>query len=128
MELHERIKYLRKTYLKLSRKDFGRILGTSESEIANIEYNRLAKPEAKEPLLKLICKEFNINEQWLRTGEGSVEEELTADEELLKLSAQLLKEEDELLKGFILTYGKLNKENRDLIKKFAFDMLKNMQP
>lgn len=72
MEIHERIQTLRKT-LGLSRRAFGEKIGVTESVIVNIEFNRLKKPEQKEPIYILICKEFNVNEMWLRTGEGSYE-------------------------------------------------------
>lgn len=71
MELHERIQEIRKV-LGLSRREFGERLGVSESVIVNIEYNRLKRPEQKEPLLKLICTEFGVDELWLRTGEGEM--------------------------------------------------------
>ncbi len=73
MEIGDRIKLLRKKYLSLTQLEFGNRLGVSRDVIGNIEYNRLAKPEAKEPLIRLICKEFNVNEDWLRTGAGGDE-------------------------------------------------------
>ena len=73
MEMFERIRKLRKEYLHLSQEEFGKRLGVSRSVIANIELNMLARPEQKEPLIKLICKEFNVNEDWLRTGAGGDE-------------------------------------------------------
>ena len=68
MEIYERIKLLRKKHLKLTQDDFGERLGVSRDTISNIELNRLAKPEQKTSLLKLICKEFNVNEEWLLNG------------------------------------------------------------
>ena len=73
MELNigERIEILRKD-LSMSRRVFGEKLGVSESVIVNIEYDRLKRPDQKESLYKLICKEFNVNEEWLRTGNGEM--------------------------------------------------------
>lgn len=68
MEMHERIKELRKNYLHLSQTDFGNKLGVSRSVINNIERNVLARPEQKLSLIKLICKEFSVNEDWLING------------------------------------------------------------
>lgn len=68
MELYERIRELRKNHLHMSQTDFGKRLGVSLSVINNIENNRLAKPEQKLSLLKLICKEFSVNEEWLMNG------------------------------------------------------------
>ena len=68
MELHERIKELRKNYLHMSQTDFGERLGVSRSVINNIERNVLARPDQKLSLMKLICSEFNVNEEWLLNG------------------------------------------------------------
>ena len=68
MEIYERIRELRKNYLHLSQADFGDKLGVSRSVIKNIELNALARPDQKLSLIKLICKEFSVNEDWLLSG------------------------------------------------------------
>lgn len=68
MELYERIRELRKNYLHLSQTAFGERLGVSRSVINNIELNVLAKPEQKISLIKLMCREFNVNEEWIMNG------------------------------------------------------------
>lgn len=68
MEMYERIKFLRKNHLKLSQEAFGEQLGVSRSVINNIERNALARPDQKLSLIKLICKEFLVNEDWLLNG------------------------------------------------------------
>lgn len=71
MEMHERIRELRKS-LKLSQAAFGEKLGVSRSVISNIELNVLARPEQKLSLIKLMCKEFSVNEDWLLFGNEPV--------------------------------------------------------
>lgn len=66
-----RIKALRKA-LKMTQTEFGERLSVSIDVIANIEHERLARPEQKEPLYKLICKEFNVRYEWLTSGEGEM--------------------------------------------------------
>lgn len=68
MEIYERIRELRKKHLKMSMEVFGSHLGVSRDTINNIELNRLARPEQKMSLYKLICSEFNVNEEWLLNG------------------------------------------------------------
>ena len=68
MEVYERIRELRKNHLHLSQTDFGDKLGVSRSVIKNIELNALARPNQKLSLIKLICKEFSVNEDWLLNG------------------------------------------------------------
>lgn len=70
MNIFERIRYLRKDLLHMNQTDFGKVLGVSRSVIKNMELNVLSRPEQKEPIIKLICKEFHVSEAWLRTGEG----------------------------------------------------------
>lgn len=68
MEAFERIRDLRKNHLHLNQTEFGERLGVSRSVIKNIELNALARPEQKLSLIKLICSEFNVNEEWLLDG------------------------------------------------------------
>lgn len=68
MEIYERIRQLRKDYLHLSQSAFGERLGVNRDVINNIENNRLSKPEQKLSLIKLMCKEFSVNEDWLLNG------------------------------------------------------------
>lgn len=68
METYERIRELRKNHLKLSQTSFGEKLGVNRDVINNIENNRLARPDQKLSLMKLICSEFNVNEDWLLNG------------------------------------------------------------
>ncbi|MDA3730394.1 helix-turn-helix transcriptional regulator [Niameybacter massiliensis] len=67
-DIRERIKQLRKE-LNLSQKAFGERVGVSRDVIKNIE---LQLVDAKEHFIKLICLEFGVNEDWLRTGEGEM--------------------------------------------------------
>lgn len=64
----KRVQEVRKS-LKLSQPAFGDQLGLSKDMVANIEYGRV---ELKDHVIKLICSEFNVNEHWLRTGEGEM--------------------------------------------------------
>lgn len=70
MEMHDRIKKLRKQHLKMTQEEFGQRLGVTRDTIGNIELNRLARPDQKLSLIKLMCKEFNVNEEWILNGSG----------------------------------------------------------
>ena len=62
----ERIKYLRKC-LNLTQEEFAAKLGVKRGAIANYEIGRNVPVDS---VVALICKVFNVNEVWLRTGEG----------------------------------------------------------
>lgn len=97
MEMYERIRELRKKELGLTQEEFGKALGVSRSVIKNIELNVLARPEQKEPLIKLICKEFDINEKWLRTGDGDMYRKLSREEAIVGWAGNLVKKDDDEL-------------------------------
>lgn len=66
--MNKRIKDLRKK-LGMTQKELGSKLGIGQTAIYKIENN---VNNLTEQNIKLICKEFNVNEEWLRTGEGEV--------------------------------------------------------
>ena len=132
MEIHDRIKMIRKE-IGLTQSEFGSRLGISRDVFANLENNRLAKPETKEPLLRLICKEFDVDENWLRTGEGSMMkyEDLSQQEKIMKYASSLLKGDDSIIsdaiKAFILTYAELDQQDRDLLEEIGQKYLENFK-
>ena len=66
--MHDRIRELRKNHLHMSQTEFGVKLGVSRSVIKNIELGALARPDQKLSLIKLMCKEFSVSEEWLLYG------------------------------------------------------------
>lgn len=66
--MNERIKKLRKT-LDLTQQEFADRIGVKRNTIANYEIGR---NEPIDSVLALIVREFNVNEKWLRTGEGEM--------------------------------------------------------
>ncbi len=71
--LKERIKELRKTF-GLTQQKFADRLGLKRQTIAAYEIGNI---EPSESTLLLICKEFNVNEDWLRTGDGEMKSKAT---------------------------------------------------
>lgn len=66
--MNERLKSLR-VYLKLSQEEMGNQLGVNKATISRLEkgVNNLT-----EQMIKSICREFNVNEEWLRNGNGEM--------------------------------------------------------
>jgi transcriptional regulator with XRE-family HTH domain len=77
----QRIKLLRES-LKLSQKEFCKLLSLSGGYIAGVEVNIR---EANDRLIKLIVSEFGVNEEWLRTGNGQMFDADGADERTARL-------------------------------------------
>ncbi|MGF0096415.1 helix-turn-helix domain-containing protein [Peptoniphilus sp. SGI.035] len=66
--MNERVKELRQA-LGLSGEKFGEKIGLSRFAISNIENG---KNSVTDQTIKLICLTYNVNEDWLRTGEGEM--------------------------------------------------------
>ena len=90
--MNNRIREVRE-HFKLTQTEFGERLGVSRDVIGNIEYNRLKNPKQKEPIIKLICSTFGVNELWLRTGEGEMFQAMTEDEELSDYLGDVMNDE-----------------------------------
>lgn len=117
MELHERIKELRKNHLKMSQAAFGERLGVSRDVIKNIELNALAKPEQKLSLLKLICKEFNVSEDWLLNGTGEM---FANDEaEYSTLIDQIMTGENEFAKNIFKTFASFDAKDWEALQRMV---------
>ena len=115
MEIYERIRELRKKHLKMSMEVFGRHLGVSLDVISNIENNRLARPEQKMSLYKLICSEFNVSEDWLLNGTG----EMFADDkaEYSTLIDQVMAGENEFAKNIFKTFATFDTEDWEALER-----------
>ncbi len=89
--MNDRIKKIRK-YLGLSQDEFGRRLGVTRGAITNIELNKV---EPKPLFVELICREFDVNEKWLRTGEGEPFKQLARKEAIARFAGELMKDEED---------------------------------
>ena len=68
MNIGDRIKKVRKS-LDLTQEAFATRIGSVQNTITGYESGR-RNPSA--PVISLICKEFNVNEEWLRNGTGEM--------------------------------------------------------
>lgn len=83
--MNERLKILRK-YLHLTQQEFADKIGISRGNIAAYEVSKNAPSNA---VLSLISKTFDVNENWLRTGEGEMFLEIGRDEEITAWAAKI---------------------------------------
>ena len=116
METYERIRELRKS-LHLTQTEFGERLGVSLSVINNIEYNRLSRPDQKLSLIKLMCKEFGVNEEWLLTGEGEPFPKKTRHDEIADFVNSLAIDDNSFKARFIAALSRMSEEEWLLVEK-----------
>ena len=116
LEMHERIKELRKN-CKLTQEAFGNRLSITRDMVNNIERGRV---EIKDHIVKLICSEFSVNEDWLRYGDGDMKIKTPADTmEQLKKEFNL----DEFDFNLVYEYLKLGGEQRKAVRDFFYRVI-----
>lgn len=110
----ERIKYYRETIAGLSQSKFAQSLEISKSNLANIEVGRV---NLTDRVINNICDTYNINEEWLRTGEGPMEKQKTRDEEILSFIDKIKETDNVFAKRFIMALSKLSYDEWKTIDK-----------
>ena len=107
--MNERIKELRKN-LNLTLEKFGKRLGVTKVTISNIENGNR---NLTEQMLISICREFNVNENWLRNGEGEMFNSVpNSTMEQLRNEFHL----DEFSFNLVYEYLKLPEEKRNVVR------------
>lgn len=92
--MNERIKELR-SRLELTQEEFSSKIGLSRNFIAQIETG--AKKPSDRTIFD-ICEKFNVNEDWLRTGNGEMFVELSKDEQISAMLGEIQRLGDENFK------------------------------
>lgn len=103
--MKDRIKAIRKNY-DLTQAEFGDRIGVKGNTITNYE-NDLRNPS--DAIIVSICREFNVNEEWLRNGKGEMLNPITKNDEISKLFGEVLKENnDDFKRRLISALAKLD--------------------
>lgn len=118
--MNERIRKLRKEYLHMTLEEFGEQIGLKKSALSLIENG---KNTVTDCVFKSICREFHVNEEWLKNGIGdwkkitpnSAIEQLRQEYHLSNLEYSLFSE-----------YLKLSKENRSIFQEYFYNVFLNL--
>lgn len=123
--MKERIKEVRKT-LGLTLEEFGNKIGVTKTTISRIENG---VNSVTNQMLISICREFGVNEEWLRSGEGEMFVPLTRSEAIAEFAGSLMKEEDaSFKKRLIEALAKLNEQEWEVLEGIAQKLTNSDQP
>lgn len=110
----DRLKALRKE-LGLTQEKFAERLSMKRNSIANYEIGR---NEPIDAVIALICREFNVSEAWLRTGDGDMFLPVSRSTDIARLTKRLLDEESSSFKNrFISMLSNLSEEEWELLER-----------
>ena len=85
--MKDRIRYLRKDLLKMTLEQFGARIGMKKNSLSQIENG---VNSATEQTIVSICREFNVREEWLRTGKGIPFVEKTRDQMIEEMVDEIM--------------------------------------
>lgn len=123
-----RIKELRKK-LGLTQADFGEKIGLKPTAIGQMESGARNVTERS---IILICEKYNVNDTWLRTGNGNMFEESLPDDEVAAAVSEILEDIHcrnpfyTLIKEILLQHEKLSPDARKQVDLFFDDVLKGI--
>lgn len=125
--MSERIKQLRKA-LDLTQQKFADKLGVKRNTVGQWECGINAITDR---VIFSICREFDVSEEWLRTGEGEMFEQLTEQQKIMKYTALLLKDKDSVIANaiqtLIVTYEQLDDASKTTLEKIALQYIDNLK-
>lgn len=117
-EMMDRIKELRKT-LRLSQSEFAKALKLTRNSITMIE---TGKRGISDRTISDICREFEVNEEWLRNGTG----EMFADKsnDIYYLIGKYGDGLSEKQKEIIISILKMDEAERNVVEAFIDSLIK----
>lgn len=123
--MNKRIRELRKHY-DLTQAEFGDRIKVKANTITNYETGLRMPSDA---VINSICREFSVNETWLRTGEGEMLIPMTRDEMIAEYMGRVMfgKEKSTFQKSLISVMAKTSAEEWVVIEKKARELLEEIQ-
>ena len=114
--MNSRIKEVRKAK-GLSQAAFGAPFGANRDMINNVENGRAAVSDI---MVASICRTYDVNERWLRTGEGEMFIQISRDQEIMDFVADTMQDDkDNFRRRFLLALSRLPEERWADIEDFA---------
>ena len=118
--MDERLKKLRKV-LDLTQHEFAARIGVKQNTIATYEMGKGRVPSSQ--TLKSICREFNVNEEWLRDGTGDMFVELSRDEQLMEWAGGILAGDNSGFKyRFVRMLSNLSEKDWEVLQKISVEL------
>lgn len=123
--MNERIALVRKS-LGLTQEKFAEQVGLSRNFMWMIESGTRVPSDRT---VSDICREFNVNETWLRTGEGEMFNQITRSEKITSFLTEITEDEgDDFKRRFVEMLAELEPEDWKLLERMAEKLQKEGNP
>lgn len=118
--MKDRIKKIRKG-LDLTQQEFADRIGIARGNVGAYEVGKNAPSDA---VISLICREFNVSEEWLRTGSGDMFVKRTRNQIITDFAGDLINEPDTFRTRLIEGLAKLDPEDWEDIERIIVKLTK----
>lgn len=108
-----------------SKSDFARAINVTPAYISKL--GKFPDSVPSERTIISICREFNVNPEWLQTGNGPMFRDRTRYDELSEFIGDLLKSDMDLRHRFILAISKLSIEQLEVVRQVAVELVKQTE-
>lgn len=115
LSLHERIDALIKA-LGMKKTEFAKRLNLSQPFVSELCSGRSCPSDRT---ISDICREFDVNETWLRTGEGEMFIEKSREEEIAAFIGNILKGEPDFRRRLVSVLARLSVEEWQMLEQMA---------
>lgn len=116
--MNERIKIFR-TSLKLSQPEFGKALNVSVSAVKKWESGENTPSDAVVSLMEI---RFNLNKQWLLTGEGDMTIKISREDELAAFFGDVLRGNPDFRRRLLIVLARMSIDEWALIERKAREL------
>ena len=121
--MKDRLKEIRKTNTNWkTQDDFADFLGISKSNLSSYEAGRRTPSDA---VIQLICQKCNVNENWLRTGNGEMFIPKSKEQLFSELLGEAVKaDENDFKRRLFLALSKLDDSGWESLEKLIDSIAK----
>ena len=123
MTINDRIRYLRTELLKgssgkkMTLEEFGGQIAIGKTAVSKIENG---ENSPSDQTVKMICREFNVREEWLREGEGEPFLAMDQDDIIMDAVGRILADEpDSFRRRGISVLAQLPPEHWEVIRQIC---------
>lgn len=127
-DLSDRITYIIET-LGMKKIAFAEKINVSQAFVSQL---CSGSKQPSDRTISDICREFNVNEEWLRSGEGEPFKRLSKEEEIASYVEDLLSDGTEnplyeIILEIMRTYSELTPKSQEVLRDFSRRLLDNMR-
>lgn len=108
----------------LSQEKFGAKIKISGASVSLLESGR---NNASEQTRSLICTEFNVNEQWLRTGQGEMKYPQDREKEIMAFIGDILKGEPDFRRALVHVLARMTPDQWAMMEAKARELLEEIE-